>query len=141
MDRMKTGFALTSPSPAGILLILSQILLAAFSTLPSNHTFSPSWRNRSASGRTTALSSALWLRKTSQVKTGSLIGRVSCLLGFRRGIIISLSAEVMQADFAVISRRSNPYRRRNLKRRFKPLNTRNTRKSGSWIRSGTTGFL
>ena len=35
------------------------------STHSSNHTFTPSARNRSASGRTTALSFALWLRKAS----------------------------------------------------------------------------
>jgi hypothetical protein len=41
------------------------MLSPGLSTHSSNHTFSPSCRNRSASGRTTALSFALWLRKTS----------------------------------------------------------------------------
>jgi len=38
---------------------------ATGSSRRSNDTFNPSLRNRSASGRTTALSFPLWLRKTS----------------------------------------------------------------------------
>jgi len=49
--------------------IFAGMLSPGLSTHSSNHTFSPSARNRSASGRTTALSFALWLRKTSKMKS------------------------------------------------------------------------
>lgn len=45
--------------------IFAGMLSPGLSTHSSNHTFSPSLRNRSASGRTTALSCVLWLRNTS----------------------------------------------------------------------------
>jgi len=45
--------------------ILAGMLSPHLSTHSSNHTFTPSARNRSASGRTTDLAFALWLRKTS----------------------------------------------------------------------------
>ena len=38
----------------------------------SSHTFSPSCRKRSASGRTTALSLSRWLRKTSYWKSSDM---------------------------------------------------------------------
>jgi len=49
--------------------VFAGMLSPGLSTHSSNHTFSPSCRSRSATARTTALSFALWLRKTSWVKT------------------------------------------------------------------------
>jgi len=60
-------------SPASI---VAGMLSPGLISHSSNHTFSPSCRNRSASGRTTALSFALWLRKTSQGKVSVLVVRV-----------------------------------------------------------------
>src|ERR1035437_4148091 len=49
--------------------------LSPSSTSPSyHHTRSPSARSRSARVRTTALSSALWLRKTSKEKCSDICG-------------------------------------------------------------------
>ena len=49
------------------------LLISSFGrTHSSNHTFTPSARNRSASGRTTALSFALWLRKTLWVNSSGM---------------------------------------------------------------------
>ncbi|KAF0179326.1 MAG: hypothetical protein FD161_1425 [Limisphaerales bacterium] len=45
--------------------IFAGMLSPGLSTHSSNHTFTPSFRNRSASGHTTALSFALWLKNTS----------------------------------------------------------------------------
>ena len=45
--------------------IFAGMLSPGLSTHSSNHTFSPSFRNRSATGRTTSLSFVLWLRNTS----------------------------------------------------------------------------
>lgn len=53
--------------------ILAAMLSPGLSTDSSNHTFSPSWRNRSASGRTTAWSFARWLRKTSYWKSAGIV--------------------------------------------------------------------
>jgi hypothetical protein len=48
------------------------LLSPGFISHSSNHIFSPSCHNRSANGRATALSSALWLRKTSQWKLSAM---------------------------------------------------------------------
>ena len=49
--------------------IFAGMLSPGLITHSSNHTFNPFCRNRSASGRTTALSLVLWLRKTSNLKS------------------------------------------------------------------------
>src|SRR5437667_375495 len=48
------------------------ILLMTGHIVSSNHTRSPSFRNRSATARTTALSFQLWLRKTSYVNSTAI---------------------------------------------------------------------
>ena len=53
--------------------IFAGMLSPGLITHSSNHTFTPSFRNRSARARTTALSFALWLRKTSYGKSVSFM--------------------------------------------------------------------
>ena len=69
----------TSPrersSPSSIFAVFDwffSMLSPGLSTHSSNHPFTPSARNRSASGRTTALSFALWLRKMSYGKSSGI---------------------------------------------------------------------
>jgi len=73
------------------------MLSPGLSTHSSNQTFSPSARNRSASGRSTALPFALWLRKTSYSKAPAFMAN---------GLFVTLLEGFVQAEFHFCSRPS-----------------------------------